>query len=151
MGAAEERLFNGRISEIVRTYICQQIYESAFLLKWGKLLLLLLLLAAASSAAPTAAAAAGRKTRGKGEAEAGNIRANPRPPTPPISKLRCLPQPPSISHWCNFPVGDLCDIKVRSCVPCRSEFLPNGCSRISQTFHRRRVTFINIETITRNN
>lgn len=34
-----ERLFNGRISEIVRTYICWQIYESAFLLKWGKLLL----------------------------------------------------------------------------------------------------------------
>lgn len=32
-----ERLFNGRISEIVRTYICWQIYESAFLLKWGKL------------------------------------------------------------------------------------------------------------------
>lgn len=42
-GIAEERLFNGRISEIVRTYICWQIYESAFLLKWGKLLLLLLL------------------------------------------------------------------------------------------------------------
>lgn len=40
-GIAEERLFNGRISEIVRTYICWQIYESAFLLKWGKLLLLL--------------------------------------------------------------------------------------------------------------
>lgn len=36
-GIAEERLFNGRISEIVRTYICWQIYESAFLLKWGKL------------------------------------------------------------------------------------------------------------------
>lgn len=35
---AEKRLFNGRISEIVRTYICWQIYESAFLLKWGKLL-----------------------------------------------------------------------------------------------------------------
>lgn len=37
-GRAEKRLFNGRISEIVRTYICWQIYESAFLLKWGKLL-----------------------------------------------------------------------------------------------------------------
>ena len=62
-GIAEERLFNGRISEIVRTYICWQIYESAFLLKWGKLLLLLLLLLLPppppppSSATATAAAA----------------------------------------------------------------------------------------------
>lgn len=64
-GIAEERLFNGRISEIVRTYICWQIYESAFLLKWGKLLLLppLLLLL-------------------------------PPPPPPPLLLLLLLPPPP---------------------------------------------------------
>lgn len=228
-GIAEERLFNGRISEIVRTYICWQIYESAFLLKWGKLLLLLLLLllpppppppppptpppplpplplplllllrpvvaaataAVAGAGAATAAAAtvavavaviatttrcgivlvvmvtavlveekaatagvADRKRRGEVHSlpqpgifeprlalysrshltftDRGESRAFYPPPTlasacPPSMQTFLLilsfAISPSISHWCNFPVGDLYDVKI--CVvylattPCR--------------------------------
>lgn len=166
MGRDEEQLFNGRISEIVRTYIYWQIYESAFLLKWGKLLrrrgcwwcwcyccccpwlwgcngagergnspslpLLPVVLA---------------KERGEGgkctlytplDLEAAPLsalpplRLTPHPlfeesltlsfsssAGPELTSLffsprsRLFPSPAaSVSHRCNFPVGDLCDIKV---------------------------------------
>lgn len=186
----------------MRTYICWQIYESAFLLKWGKLLLLLLLLllpppplppppptppplpplllllrsvvAAAAAVAGAAAAVAviatttgfgivlvvmvtavlvEEKTATAGVADGkrrGEVYSLPQPgifeprlalysrshltftdrgesrafhPPPTLTSARppsmqtfllilSFAISPSISHWCNFPVGDLYDVKI---------------------------------------
>lgn len=169
MGRAEKRLFNGRISEIVRTYICWQIYESAFLLKWGKLLrrrgcccccpwlwgcngagergssprgwwwsrrrrgetyalhpsgsrscALLSVLPPATPSTRSPSAPPRRPVHPLGTKDSLTLSfsssADPhglRPsPSRPRSPRNPRPTPGSVSHRCNFPVGDLCDIKV---------------------------------------